>query len=238
MNLNSNPSKMKDTYFKTAVCLYEQDLPHEKLIELLKSNSDINKQIATLKLGEIENENEAQLLIANLTGQDGTVREAVAFKLSEFMNNNKFIKYFQNPQNAHILLCGAVDIQANVCRNTIAAIRNLKNNKEFCNNLATELVKNINELLKNIEKFDLKAGIYKVNKEIFKLYWYLEVFYEFVDFIDKSDIKSILKRTQAVDDYTIREKTAKILSKIPCDSELLTIKDKLKKDENYYVRRY
>ena len=38
--------------------------------------------------------------------------------------------------------------------------------------------------------------------------------------------------------FTIREKTAKILSKFKNNKELSLIKEELKNDKNYYVRRF
>ena len=87
------------------------------------------------------------------------------------------------------------------------------------------------ELAKIVKTFDPQDGKYKVNKEIFKLYWYLETIYHFAEFID---IKEIIFETKDIQDYTIREKTAKILSKF---DNFEQIKQELKKDENYYVRR-
>jgi len=44
--------------------------------------------------------------------------------------------------------------------------------------------------------------------------------------------------TKDIAEYTIREKTAKILSKIDKDKELKQIQQELKYDSNYYVRRF
>ena len=77
-----------------------------------------------------------------------------------------------------------------------------------------------------------------VNKEIFKLYWCLETVCEFVDCINYDKIKKIILKSKSVQEYTIREKTAKILSKINCDTELAAIKKELNNDANCFVRRY
>lgn len=238
MNFNSNLKTIDEENFQTALNLYNEDLKHTELIDLIRSSSVVNKQIAVLKLENIQSENDAQLLVDNLTGQDGKVREAVSFKLNEFMANPQFIKYFQNPNNSHVFLMSSMDINGNICRNTISAICHLKSSHAFCINLAQELVTVINALVEKIETFVLQDGKYKVNKEIFKLYWALEVMYEFVDFISLSDIKSILRRVIKVEDYTIREKAAKILTKDFQDADLQSLKEKLKLDKNYYVRRF
>lgn len=84
----------------------------------------------------------------------------------------------------------------------------------------------------------LQDGKYKVNKEIFKLYWYLETIYEFSEFIPAETLVEILSKTKSINEYTIREKTAKILTKDFQNDELLKIKKELKQDKNYYVRRF
>lgn len=227
-----------DENFEKAINLYEKSLDYDDLISLLQSEKVVDKQIAALKLDTIKSEKDAQILVSNLTGQDGKVREAVSFKLKEFMADRELVKYFQNPLNFETFFNATLDINGNICRNTISAISNIKDNQDFTTLFCKILVKTINELLENVEKFDLQDGKYKVNKEIFKLYWCLEDMYEFIDFININDVKSILSRTKCVEEYTIREKTAKILTKNFSDNVLLKIKEELKQDKNYYVKRY
>ena len=93
-------------------------------------------------------------------------------------------------------------------------------------------------LLDTIEQIDFFQGKYKVNKEVFKLYWCLETAYVFADKIDFEDLKEIVLRAKNIDEYTIREKTAKILSLGFDDSDLQLAQKELKKDTNYYVRRF
>ena len=50
--------------------------------------------------------------------------------------------------------------------------------------------------------------------------------------------KNSLNKTKDIDEYTIREKTAKILSLNFDDPDLNQIRNKLKNDKNYYVRRF
>lgn len=83
-----------------------------------------------------------------------------------------------------------------------------------------------------------KTANIKVNKEIFKLYWYLETIYEFSELIDEETLKELLIKTKDINEYTIREKTAKILTKNFNNDTLLKIKEELKQDKNYYVRRF
>ena len=106
--------------------------------------------------------------------------------------------------------------------------------KKFCENL----VKLTFELLDVTEKIDFREKKYKTNKSVFKLYWCLETIYEFWDCINFADLKQIILRSKEISEYTIREKTAKILSRGFSDSDLLNAVNELRSDENYYVRRY
>lgn len=238
MNLNSYLKPLDEENFNTAILLYSSDLSHDELIELIKTDSVVRKQAAVLMLDKVTNVEEAQILLDNLTGQDGKVREAISFKLNEFTSDKSLFKYFNANPNTEIFLQGALDINGNICRNVISAMKNFKVNQKFVKSLITYLLPLTTELLEKVEKFNLQDGKYKINKEVFKLYWALEVVYEFADFIFLDEIKSILIRAAKVSDYTIREKVAKILTKNFNDSELLTLKEALKADENYYVRRF
>ena len=66
----------------------------------------------------------------------------------------------------------------------------------------------------------------------------MEALCEFAEMVALEKLKPILLRTKDIRDYTIREKTAKILAKNFADPELDSAKLELSKDDNYYVRRY
>ena len=78
-----------DTNFAMACKLSELNFSHDKLIELLKTGNIPEKQIAAMQLDTILNENEAKILIDNLTGCDGKIREAVALKINQLLHQNK-----------------------------------------------------------------------------------------------------------------------------------------------------
>ncbi len=219
--------------FNTAFKIYENDYSHDDLINCLKSGNDVEKQACTLKLDRIENKDEAKILMSNLTGCDGKIREAVSFRLKEFMEKNpEFFTDF-----TEIFLDAIIDINGNICRNTITALKSLQNNEEFCHDFCEKLMACTIPTALKVQKFDIQEGKYKINKEVFKLYWYLETIFHFSQFFKNSDLTAILTETASIKDYTIREKTAKILSKVQKDDTLLKLKEILKKDENYYVRR-
>lgn len=213
--------------FNTALNIYENDYSHEDLINFLKNGNVAEKQASVLKLEKLSSSDDAVILMQNLTGCDGKIREAVSFRLPEFVSKNP--EYFID--FVDIFLEAIIDINGNICRNTIASLEYLKNDEKFCLDFCEKLASKTLELAKIVKTFDPQDGKYKVNKEIFKLYWYLETIYHFSEFID---IKEIILETKDITDYTIREKTAKILSKFDDFEEF---KQELKQDKNYYVRR-
>lgn len=234
---NNNSEILTDKYnedFNTALNIYENSYSHDYLINLLKNGSVVEKQAATLKIDKINNQEEAKIFIGNLTGCDGKIREAVSFRLKEFIPQNP--EFFKN--YSPIIIEAIIDINGNICRNTIEAIKYLKPYKEFTDNFCELLIKKANELIEPIKSFDIQDGKYKINKEIFKLYWYLETIAEFYEYIDVKDLIQLLNETKNIQEYTIREKTAKILSKFKNNKELSLIKEELKNDKNYYVRRF
>jgi len=238
MNFTTNLNPTDAENFQRAIEIYTTNPPHEKLLDLIKTGTVVEKQTSILLLDTLNSEKDAEILISNLTGQDGKVREAVSFKLKELLKKDGMLKFFNNPDYAFILFDGALDINGNICRNSINIMKNFKTNADFVEKLIPKLTDTINKLLDKIKDFDIQEGKYKVNKEIFKLYWAMEVMYEFIDFIELNDIKCILQLTSKVEDYTIREKTAKILSKNFADEQLSKLKQTLRRDKNYYVRRF
>lgn len=237
-NLNNSYYETLDENFKQALNLCENNYSHSELLEFLQSGNIVQKQLSALKLETINSQDEAQILVSNLVGQDGKIREAVSLRLNEFMSNPKTLVYFETPENYQIFLAAIIDINGNICRNVIGAISHLKNNANFCNQFCQELVILTKDLLGKIEKDDFFEGKYKVNKEVFKLYWCLETIYVFWDKIKFEDLKEIILRTKDIQEYTIREKAAKILTRNFSDPELLKAKEALKNDSNYYVRRF
>lgn len=140
--------------------------------------------------------------------------------------------------NVGKFLDAIVDINGNICRNIICAVKNFKNDKEFCNLFINELVKRTFDLANQVKDFKFEEGKYKINKEVFKLYWYLETIYEFFNLIKDEDLIKIIAITKNIEEYTIREKSAKILTNNLKNDKLKEFKKELQGDKNYYVRRY
>ncbi len=237
-NQNNSYYKTLDENFNQALNLFEKEISHQELLDLLKNGNIAQKQIAALRIEQLNSTDDALILTQNLVGQDGKIREAVALKLLEFAENKDYLKYLNLNEIYNILLNAIIDVNSNVCRNIISVIAILKNNSDFIKYFCPELIKMTKNLIKEVEKFDFQDGKYKVNKEVFKLYWSLETIYELVEHFDIDTIKTIVKQTKEINEYTIREKTAKILSHNFKDFELIEIRNILKNDKNYYVRRF
>ena len=82
--MNSSYYETLDENFAQALKLYETEYSHDELIRLLQNGNIVQKQIAALRLDGINSKSDADILISNLTGQDGKIREAVSLKLNEF----------------------------------------------------------------------------------------------------------------------------------------------------------
>ena len=236
--MNSNYFKTPEENFTNALKLCEKEHSHDEIISMLENGNIPQRQIGALKLEKITSNKDAHALLSNLTGQDGKIREVVSLRLKEFMANDEFLPFFDVCNNAQIFLDAITDINGNICRNIICAIENLKINRNFCDIFCEKLVRLCFDLLDKVEKFDFQDGKYKVNKEAFKLYWCLETVYVFWDKIEPQQLKEIIIRSKNIDEYTIREKAAKILTRNFQDDELLKAREELKNDKNYYVRRF
>lgn len=227
-NLNKSYYETLDENFNKVLELLESNLPQKELLNLLKTGNIGQRQAAALKLEKLNDTAEALILAENLINQDGKVREAAAFKVAELILDYKNL--FLNPKICDIFLKAITDVNSNVCRNIIFAVKTLMYNQDFINYFAPKLI----DLTRNIIAQKSDSGKYESNKKIFKLYWCLETLYEFSDYIPADTLKSVL--CLDLEHYTIKEKLARILSKDFSDPDLVEMQRKLKQDPNYYVR--
>lgn len=223
------------THFNNAVDLFEQDFSHNDLINLLEKGNVVEKQFAVLNLDEVKNQNEAHLVISHLVGVDGKIREAVAFKLVEFIKVKP--ELFLNVEDFDYFVNGTIDIDGNVCRKAIEASVYLKFNEEFSKYYVNGLAKIIEIALDEISKFTFRDKKYTINKQIFKIYWCLEALKYFYEFLQFDELKSILSECSKLQEYTVREKCAEIINHMDLDEDLSKIMYLLEHDENYYVRK-
>lgn len=231
--MNTGFYKDLDTNFEQACYLSEKDFSHEELLEMLKNGNIPQKQIAALKLDFVLNIDDAGLLISNLTGCDGKIREAVAFKLFQLINTNSDTQHLFSALSPKIYADATIDINANICRLVVDSVKYLKNNSSFIQKYTDYILKYTNEALDELDKFILRDKKYIINKQLFKLYWCLETLKNFHSDINSSDLYQILERTADLKEYTVREKAAQI---VLLSGKFPDLRIKLSNDANYYVR--
>ena len=222
-----------DTNFKQACDLCEMNFSHDDLLELLKSGNIPQKQIAALMLDTVTGKEDAEILLNNLTGCDGKIREAVAFKINLLLNNNVSKSFFADIA-ADKLADATIDINANICRHAVDSAVLLKEQDNFSIQYTKKIIKFTNDALNELDKFIFRDKKYVINKQIFKLYWCLEALKEFHEFSEESELRNIVEKCATQKEYTIREKIAQIIIKT---NKFEDIKQKLINDENYYVRQ-
>ncbi len=221
-----------DANFNKALTLCSESYTKEQLLCFLKDGNLPEKQFAALELSSVDNQDEADILMSNLTGCDGKIREAVAFKLRELIDNHSdlFLKYPDIFANA------TIDINANICREIIDVLGYLKDDKNFSEKYLEKVVLFINEALNTLDSFNFRDKKYTINKQLFKIYWCLEGLNVFAEYINEDELFSILNRCSQIQEYTIREKVALVLKNNAKSDKLIDLKSKLKLDENYYVK--
>ena len=224
--------------FTQAMKLFETEQTHEELLEYLKSGNITQRQISAIKFEKISNSQDADILTDNLTGQDGKIREAVSVKIADFTANIEYRDFFKSEQNYQKFLDALTDINGNICRNILKVIDNFVQEDDFRCFFIPRLLELSNDLADKVLSFGNQDGKYKVNKDSFKLYWCLEAIYVLAQKIELEELTKILKKAKSVQDYTIREKVAKILTFEISSTELDKIRAELKNDDNYYVKRY
>ena len=205
----------------------EINFSYNKIFEILSGSDDTLKAFAVLELDEVRTEADFGLLISHLTNCDGRLREIVSSKLAELGSVPWFGVYTQT------LLDALCDVNPNVARNIVELLSVTRLDLE------EPLLMRIEELLETIEK-NSKPKKWRTQKNhvltkiIFHLYWCLEALALFSDTIPRESLIKILNTTGDFADYTIREKTAKILAKMPDPpKELLS---KMRNDDNFYVK--
>lgn len=218
--------------FESCCEFFETEYSQAELYEFLKSGSLAERQLACLRINELETDEQAEILMENLTGIDGKVREAVSFKLLSFIPQKP--QFFRTKKYYDIFLDAIIDINGNICRNVLSAIKFLADDEDFCDYVIRNIIARAYLVLDKIDTFDYKDRKYVTNKEVFKLYWYLEGLSIF-DVIENDNLDTLLERSAKIEEYTIREKVAQILSKLPqCQRENF---ESLNFDNNFYVSR-
>lgn len=210
--------------------LFSEEFSQAEIFEVLKGSDDIKKQICLLKLEKINSFEEAKILISVLTGQHGPVREICSAKINEFVKNEEYRKFFDVEEISEIILNALNDIIPTVARN-ISEVINLFPQRVY---LKEKLFDRILEV-ENCPLDEMPSGNHEITRTNFKLYWYLDALFFMVEKTDNSEIlDNIIRKSYQHNDYTIREKVARILSKLDGFKEYREV---LIKDENPYVVR-
>ena len=209
---------------------FESDLSQDELYDRLKHGTIVEKQLSCVRLSDCNNNEQAEILMNNLTGIDGKVRETVSFKLKTFVAARP--ELFLRQDFYDIFLDAIIDINGNICRNIICALEPLTSDSTFCEYFIENVIQRALAVTSTIENFEYKDRKYVTNKEVFKLYWYLETLGIFSE-IPAEELFPLLERTSKIEEYTIREKTARLLSKLP--PKMAEKLDGLNFDNNFYV---
>jgi HEAT repeat protein len=134
------------------------------------------------------------------------------------------------------MAAASIDINSNICRLVIDSVSIIKTfDENFSRIYLQKILSFLYSAYEELDKFIFRDKKYVINKQLFKLYWCLESLKLFVNKIDNNTLFKVLNRAVNEKEYTIREKVAQILILIK-DDEFIELKEKLKCDENYYVR--
>ena len=216
---------------KLAYSYSQEEYSHENIINILSQNDEIKKQICIINLKKLNSQAEADLLISNLTNHPTPVREVTSYKILELCP--EFSRYFQSEKHLDIFLAGIIDINPSVSRNVVDILE-FAENKQYCLNAIKPKISELNKEISEIPK----NKSYMANKKNFSLYWYLEALYVFLKSPEPDEeIVDIIDLCSQSNEYTIREKCAKIVSLFQnsTNSKLNTIFERLQNDENFYV---
>ena len=220
--------------FNIAYNLIFQEISHDKIIQLLESGNDIEKQYAAIMLENINSCEEAEILLKNLTGCDGKIREATAYKILDLLINNYELCHIFSQLNPKIFADATIDINANICRCVVESCKFLNKDITFSQKYTNFILNIIDEAFREIDKFNFRDKKYVINKQLFKLYWCLETLKNFYNFSNKSQLSKIIEKSLKIEEYTIREKAVQLIVIL---NEQKQYAKQINNDSNYYVHQ-
>lgn len=206
----------------------ECEFPRDEIFAALSGDDDIKKQIALIKLDGVKSVDEAKMLTSVLTGQHGPVREICSFRINEFLKDENEREYFCGADLREIFLNALNDIIPTVARNILEVIKFLPEQEIVQETLLDRIL-----ALDDYVEDETLLSNHEIIKKTFKLYWYLETLAEFAKEVEyREKFAKVIEKSYNHEDYTIREKVSKILSKV---NDFAEYKNMLKKDTNPYV---
>ncbi len=216
------------------------DMSRNDALRVLEGGDETLKPLAFINIGEIKNDAEADLIMFHLTNHQSPTREACAHCIL----NAEGIDFIKTQSHIETLENAICDINPNVCRAIISLI---SSNKRLAELMMPVNIERIKKLLDDFKIYEKEFGAcilnkmrnrknHAKNKKLFNLYWCLEAMGEIMEqkCTQRDEILEICNTTAYFLDYTIREKTAKILVKM--DNPPQELLQKLKNDENFYVK--
>lgn len=226
--------------FQLAYELAKKDYDYEEIMINLVGTDNIKKHISIINLKSIRNERDAKILVSNMINEEGIIRESVANKVSELIKDNRYKEYFQSEEIIEVIIKAINDMNPNVSRIVSGFLDKFEGQGIILNRLIEKGLK-VSKDLEEYKKNDRKEKSYKKNKKQFELYWSLEGIANLRIGDIGEDLKELLRYGSLYEDYTIREKVAKIITKIEeerRDKDIKEIENKLRQDNNFYVKRY
>lgn len=226
--------------FKQAVELIDKSFSINDFIEILNGEDDNLKAIAILNLENIPNQAAADLLVFHLTNHNGQIRELVAYKINELSPTYK--KYFQSEKILTDIVLAINDVNPNVVRYIISSLEYIENKKLIFDNLISKINQLNIDIINKPRRGKVEEHVF--TKKAFKIYWSLEAIKKIIllepnIIFDNSelnnDLYKLVVELSDFEEYTVREKIAQIVNSINND-KLKEIKEKLKNDENYFVK--
>lgn len=206
----------------------ECEFPRDEIFAALSGDDDIKKQIALIKLDGVKSVDEAKMLTSVLTGQHGPVREICSFRINEFLKDENEREYFCGADLREIFLNALNDIIPTVARNILEVIKFLPE-QEIVQEALLDRILTLDDYVED----ETLLSNHEIIKKTFKLYWYLETLAEFAKEVEyREKFAKVIEKSYNHEDYTIREKVSKILSKV---NDFAEYKNMLKNDTNPYV---
>ena len=206
----------------------ECEFPRVEIFAALSGDDDIKKQIALIKLDGVKSVDEAKMLTSVLTGQHGPVREICSFRINDFLKDENEREYFCGADLREIFLNALNDIIPTVARNILEVLKFLPE-QEIVQEALLDRILTLDDYVED----ETLLSNHEIIKKTFKLYWYLETLAEFAKEVEyREKFAKVIEKSYNHEDYTIREKVSKILSKV---NDFAEYKDMLKNDTNPYV---
>ena len=227
-----------DNYF----ALVEKDYKKDEIFDVLLNPvvEDFEKIFAIININGSLSKSEFKTLINLLSNHPTPLREMTALKIEEIASFNE--ENLLDDFSISKILDGIIDINPNISR---AVCNIISENLELKRVLGDKIIEKINFLVDEIKQYEKEnkdffdshvrnTKNHAKNKKLFALYWLLEALSICASEKNRQKILKIITYTINFKDYTIREKTAKILHFI--QNPPIDLVNKIKDDVNFYVK--